>query len=225
MNKKYKILIVEDEFINRIFMKKVLIDFGHTIVGSVTNAKDALLIAKTNPIDFVFMDINLKGNINGIRCAEQLDKSIAIIYITAQEDNQSIREGSNTNIYGYIIKPFTSQQIKATLSVAIAKFISCKLKKNTTINLGHEYSYKLKNESLIKNDIPIVLSKKEHDVLHFFVLHINEKISFNSLKKSVWKNKDISFSNIRDTVLRLRKKAPLLQIENIIGIGYCLKNV
>jgi DNA-binding response OmpR family regulator len=225
MNRNYKILIVEDEFINREFIKKVLSDFGHTIVGSVTNAKDALRISKDNLIDFIFMDINLKGNTNGITCAEQVDKSIAIIYMTAQSDTTSIEKAGKTNLYGYMIKPFTAQDIKATLTVAIAKFLMCKLKKFTTIELGHKYNYHLNNKTLIKNDIPVLLTKKEHAILDFFVLHINERISFHALKESVWENKDISSSNIRDTVLRLRKKAPLLQIENIIGMGYCLKNV
>jgi DNA-binding response OmpR family regulator len=194
-------------------------------VGSVTNVKDALRISKDNPIDFIFMDINLKGKSNGITCAEQIDKSIAIIYITAQADTQSIEKASNTNIYGYMIKPFKAQDIKATLTVAIAKFHMCKLKKFTTIELGHKYNYHLKSKTLMENDVPVLLTKKEQAILDFFVLHLNEKISFNALKESVWENKDISFSNIRDTVLRLRKKAPLLQIENIIGIGYCLKKV
>ena len=225
MNKNYKILIVEDEFINREFIKKVLTNFGHTIVASVTNAKDALRISKDNPIDFIFMDINLKGNTNGITCAEQVDKSIAIIYMTAQSDTASIEKAGKTNIYGYMIKPFTAQDIKATLTVAISKFLMCKLKKITTIELGYKYNYYLESKTLKKNNVPVSLTKKEHAVLDFFVLHLNKKISFKALKESVWENKNITSSNIRDTVLRLRKKAPLLQIENIIGVGYCLKNV
>jgi len=225
MTKIYKVLIVENEFINRKFTEQLLINLGHDIVASVTNAKDALLITKNKIIDFIFMDINLEGSINGIDCAKQLNKNIPIIYMTEKQDRLSIEKASQTNIYGYLIKPFSSQEFRATLSVAIVRLQVLNREKISTIELGAKYSYELKSKTLKKENKPIVLTKKEHDVLNFFVVHLNEQVSFYSLKESIWENKQVSVSTIRDTVLRLRKKAPLLKIENFVGIGYCLKNL
>ena len=225
ITKTYKILIVENEFINRKFTEQLLINLGQDIVDSVTNAKDALLITKNKPIDFVLMDINLEGAINGLDCAKQLNKNIPIIYMTEEQDKLSIEKASKTNIYGYIIKPFTPQVFRATFSVAVARFQVLEQERRSIIELGNRYRYEIKSKTLKIGSIPIVLTKKEHDVLNFLVLHLNEQVNFYSLKESIWNNKKVSLSTIRDTVLRLRKKAPLLKIENFVGIGYCLKNI
>jgi len=71
----YNILIVEDEASNAEFLELVLENLGHHIVGVTDNAKKEI-------IDFVFMDIDLNGDIDGIQCSILLNHSqdIASIY-------------------------------------------------------------------------------------------------------------------------------------------------
>ena len=229
---KYNILIVEDEFLNAEFVEQVLKNEGHSVVGNVDNANQALEIVKNRQVDFIFMDINLNGKIDGIMCAELLNKhqEIAIIYMTAYCDNSTLENASDTNVYGYLIKPFTMQDIKSTLMVAIKRAFGLKNinrieKELTDINLGHNYSYNKATKTLTKSNIPIGLTHKEYEVLHFLCININQNISYNFLKNYVWANKEITNSTIRDTVLRLRRKVPTLDIHNIVGMGYCLVSV
>ena len=42
-------------------------------------------------------------------------------------------------------------------------------------------------------------------------------------RNNVWRGENISDNTIRDGIFRLRKKAPLLNIKSISGIGYMLK--
>ncbi len=227
--RQYNILIVDDEFINAKFIAQSIRKLGHLIVGNVKNANDALKIAKRNEIDFVFMDINLNDKIDGILCADLLNQKqkIAVIYMSAFSDSQTIKNASKTNIYGYLIKPFSINEIEATLSVAIQRVFGSKDNENkiqsNIKSLGDNYIYNFSTKTFLIDNVPIHLTNKETEVLNLLCLNINQNISYELLENSVWDEKEITSSTIRDTVLRLRKKAPLLNLDNIVGIGYCLK--
>ncbi|MBN2824342.1 MAG: response regulator [Campylobacterales bacterium] len=229
----YNILIVEDEFLNAQFLEQVVEKLGHNVIGNVDSAKEALAIAKEHKIDFVFMDINLEGDIDGIQCSILLNhkQNIPTIYITAFGDSATIAEAADTNIYGYIIKPFNANDIEALLAVAIAKFGKRGKESNIksaittySVSLGDEYFYDLKNQMLFQADKPIVLSKTLNTLLNILALHHNQVVEYDRLIEFVWSGKAISDTTIRDSVSRLRKELPFLNIESISGVGYVLKS-
>jgi len=82
------LLIVEDEFIVARDYKSILEHDGHNVIKIVNNGKEAIEIAvKSNP-DFILMDINIKGKMNGIEAAEEIHKKqirSKIIFITAYD--------------------------------------------------------------------------------------------------------------------------------------------
>lgn len=225
----YNILIVEDEYINAKFLEQIASDEGHNVVDIVTSANEAIEIIKNNKIDLVFMDINLDGSIDGIRCATLLNQyyEIPIIYMSAYGDSRTIEEASETNIYGYLIKPFDTSDVIATLKVAIK--IASNLKvipdiqtKPICIEFTNNYKYTFKTKTFTIDGICIELTKKETLLLDLFCLNINQNVSYNLLLEYVWKGHSVTNSTIRDTISRLRKKAPLLQFETIASIGYRL---
>ena len=224
-SQKYNILIIEDEFINAEFIERVITELGHNIVGNVDDAEKAVAIVKTNPVDFVFMDINLNSEIDGIECAKLLnrEKDIPIIYMTAISDTSTINSASETNIYGYLIKPFGAKDIESILSVAISRFFSLN-RQEELIDLGNNYTYNLTNKTFKVKNNPVHLTNREISILYFLVLNINQNISYSSLIESVWAGKKVSLSTIRDAVLRLRNKLPRLKLDNIMGMGYCLSD-
>ena len=227
---KYNILIVEDEFINMEFVKNIVIDLGHDIVGCVTNIKDALDIAKKDEVDIAFMDINLEGDIDGILGAKLLnrDKDVAIIYMSAFGDRETILNALDTNIYGYLHKPFDIRDIESTLAIAIKRAFKEKKIGNKTmqnyIKFGDGYIYNISTKTLTIDSIQIDLTKQESKVLYYLIQNINQNLSYLNLRENVWDGKDIANSTIRDIISKLRKKTSLLDIVNIVGIGYCLRD-
>lgn len=228
----YNILIVEDEYINAKFIEQIVIDKGHHVIDIVANADDAIALIKNEQIDLVFMDINIEGSIDGIRCASVLNQyyQIPIIYMTAYGDTQTIDEASNTNMFGYLIKPFDSSDVEATFTVALKMLFNLKnmpdiKRKSTCIEFDNSYVYTFETKSLKIDNIHVVLTKKESLIMHLFCLNINQNISYDLLLEYVWKDHVVTNSTIRDTISRLRKKAPLLEFENISGIGYRLTKI
>lgn len=228
---KYNILIVEDECINALFMKECITKLGHNIISSVRRADEALELTKTEETHVIFMDINLDGSIDGIACAKHINenKKIPIIYTTAHSDTQTINDATDTNLFGYLIKPFDYKDIEAVLNLTIKKnYFDKKVQLNQNFSLFYKlpntYRYYRKTKTLFRGDKSIELTQKESQVFYHLFKNINQNVSMDYLHNSIWANKNISDSTIRETILRLRKKIPNLQIKTVSGIGYTLKD-
>ena len=233
--KDYSILIVEDEFIASEYLYQILDSFGIETIFKAKNSNEALEVVKNNHIDLVFMDINIQGGVDGIKCSFLLNQEyfIPVIFATAYADTATIDEAKDENIFGYLIKPFQISDVKATLSVAISNINRIRKlqepKKDEEIDvkeidLSENYTYCFDSKTLIFKNSVVALTKKELEVFHILCKNINKNISYEYLKDLVWINKNISDSTVRDVVSRLKKKLVNINIENISNFGYILKN-
>jgi DNA-binding LytR/AlgR family response regulator len=82
-----RILVVEDEAIAAENLKSTLASLGHNVVGLIDNGVGAISLAKTLLPEIIFMDISLRGNLDGIETAALidgiLDIGIAFIFVSA----------------------------------------------------------------------------------------------------------------------------------------------
>ena len=69
------------------------------------------------------MDIHLKGRLSGIEAARQIWKrsQIPIVYCTALSDLETLKAVQTTECYGYVVKPFHSQSVRAAIELALAR--------------------------------------------------------------------------------------------------------
>jgi DNA-binding response OmpR family regulator len=228
--KAYNILIVEDAVFNAEFIRKVVLSLGHKVVDVTDDAKSTLEVVSKQAVDLVLMDINIVGPTDGISLAKKLNEkhTLPIIYMTAFGDSATISETKGTNLYGYVVKPFDAQDIEAALSVAIQRIESEKdLITNNTSDcktiLDNGYYYNTNSKILFHEEEEIVFTKNEKLLFDVLFTHYNEVVSCDLLRNKIWYNKSVSDSTIRDTISRLRKKVPELNIVNSISLGYSLK--
>lgn len=109
-----KILIVEDDFIVAIDLKIHLENMGYYVLDITDNGYDALTKTReTNP-DLILMDINLKGDIDGIDTAQKINTlyHVPVIYLTGYNDKNTIKRANITEPFGYIVKPFEDREIQ-----------------------------------------------------------------------------------------------------------------
>ena len=218
------VLIVEDEFISASFLEDVLSELG---VGKVTLAngiQDAIEIARSGMIDVAFVDINLGEERDGLACASEINTyhAIPIVYITAYRDSSTIEGASRTNMYGYLCKPFDKKDIEILLNMLLKQLQRdgyC----SKGMKLSQEYMFDGKTSTLFCRNERVNLTKKESQLLKVLVQSRDQNVSYDALRFSVWGNSDVSESAIRDTVLRIRKKAPDLNLQSNVGFGYILK--
>lgn len=72
MNKSVRVLIVEDEFITMDMLRDYLENSGDEVSGDAMRADEAIDILERFDTDIVMLDINLKGDKDGIWLAEQI---------------------------------------------------------------------------------------------------------------------------------------------------------
>ena len=118
-----KILIVEDEIIVAMGVEQKLLDLGYDVINIVDTGEDAVKCAKQLKPDLILMDIVLKGKMDGIEAAQQIHDNldIPIIYLTAYSDDDVLKRARITEPYGYMIKPFRKNEVKAYIEVALYK--------------------------------------------------------------------------------------------------------
>ena len=119
--KSKSILIVEDEAITALNLKLDLEDLGYNVIGIVDNGDDAIYHAVEYRPDLTIMDINIKGEINGIQAAKKiLALDLAVIYLTANTDDITFNESKSTSpASAFISKPYNINMLSKNVALAI----------------------------------------------------------------------------------------------------------
>ncbi len=117
---KPRILIVEDDEIIQLDLRLSLQDLGYMVVGSASSGVDA--VSKTTELqpDLVLMDIRLRGDMDGIEAARQIQSThnVPVIFLTAQSGNSPKREGAEVP-EPRITKPFTQGTLQTAITRAL----------------------------------------------------------------------------------------------------------
>ena len=109
-----KILIVEDEAINQLFMSSILKKLYS--VFSANNSAQALSIIQSEKIDLILMDISLKGGMNGLELTREIRKNPAysetpIVAVTGHVNEQELQKTIEAGCNKYITKPFDAERL------------------------------------------------------------------------------------------------------------------
>ncbi len=126
------IVIVEDEAITALDIKRKLEHWGHSAPKVAHSGADAIqIVNETNP-DLILMDIVLKGEIDGIETVTEIKKNndIPVIYLTAHSEEKIMARAKYTEPYGYLIKPIDEKELFFAVESAFYKHsVDKKLKK------------------------------------------------------------------------------------------------
>ncbi|PRX43153.1 LytR/AlgR family response regulator transcription factor [Salegentibacter salegens] len=117
-----QILIVEDEMIIAANISLQLTEMGYEVSGIIPRGEDALTHIKNNLPDIVLIDIQLKGELDGIETAHKMLKihsNLAIIYLTANADEANFNRAKVTHPYAFISKPFKKLDLQRSIELTI----------------------------------------------------------------------------------------------------------
>jgi len=116
-----KLLIVEDEAIIAEDISAICSYFGYDVIDTAHSAGHALNIIDSQSLDLVLLDINLQDEVDGIDIAQYLvdTKNIPFIYITSYSDMDTLGRAKSTRPMGYIVKPFSKNQLLSTIEIAL----------------------------------------------------------------------------------------------------------
>ena len=90
--KMARIMVVEDEGIVARDIQNRLKGLGYAVPAIASSGLEAVKKAAETQPDLVLMDIRLKGDMDGVKAAEQIGArfNIPIIYLTAYADEETL---------------------------------------------------------------------------------------------------------------------------------------
>lgn len=123
-----RILIVEDEHIVAMGIKRMLKNLGYTVTGVASTGDDAISKAESTFPDLVLMDIMLKGDMDGVEAAKEIKKlfGIPVVYLTAYSDSNILERAKKTGPFGYIVKPFDEKDLHSNIEIALHRHVKDK---------------------------------------------------------------------------------------------------
>jgi PAS domain S-box-containing protein len=116
-----RILVVEDEGIVALNLRRSLAGLGYEVIGVAATAADALELASTGRPDLVLMDIHIRGNVDGIDAAVRLREQggAPVVFLTAYADEGTVERARRAAPYGYLVKPFSAPELRTTIETAL----------------------------------------------------------------------------------------------------------
>ena len=115
------ILIVEDEALIAAEIARTLVRLGHSPLEPVDNSDEALEMLAQHPVELVLMDINIAGDTDGIATALLVRRQFAlpVVFLTARSDPATLNRAKLAQPYGYLLKPFSDDSLRAQLEFAL----------------------------------------------------------------------------------------------------------
>ena len=123
MSEKPRILVVEDEAIVAMNLRRMLNHLGYGVVDVVDSGEEAIDRAADLSPDLILMDIRLAGTIDGIEAAEEIrDRfDIPVVYLTAYADEATLQRAKLTGPFAYLLKPVEERALHTAVEVALYK--------------------------------------------------------------------------------------------------------
>jgi CheY-like chemotaxis protein len=120
---KNRILIVEDEALTVLALKRDVVELGYEVAGDASTAADALRAAEENHANLVLMDIQLEGGISGVAAAAAIrgHLDIPVVFLTAHASAEILAHAVESGAFGYLVKPYTTPELKAEIDIALHK--------------------------------------------------------------------------------------------------------
>ena len=225
---KNKILILEDEFSIRSFMKLKLKSLGYDVID-FENSKDALYFCNEE-VDVALLDVMLP-DIDGFEVCRRMKVSfpdMGIIMITAKGSEEDIVTGLNSGADDYIVKPFGAKELEARIASVLRRveMIKHPQKKGKSIEKVGIFTIDNLKKIVTKNDDIIGLTPTEFLILKALIENKNSTLDRNELLDMVWGEDYIGDSKVVEVnIRRIRQKieddpSKPKYIKTIRGYGY-----
>ncbi|MHC6180149.1 response regulator transcription factor [Clostridium sp. JNZ X4-2] len=220
-----KILIIEDEIKIARFVQLELQHEGYE-VEQCQDGRTGLNTALKGNHDLIILDVMLPS-INGMEVLRRLRQTsqVPVIMLTAKDEVTDKVMALDIGAEDYVTKPFAIEELLARIRVIFKH--KKRVAQSGIITVG-KLKMNMNRYVVTYHDNVIDLTKKEFDLLKYFMINKNIVLSRNNILENVWKYDYIGDTNIVDVYIRyLRSKIDDKFNDKFIytirGVGYQLK--
>lgn len=213
-----KILLVEDDINIVSFLKRGLIEEGHSIDTSFDGVEGEYL-ATINSYDLIILDWMLPSK-NGIEILNNIRKKdirTSVLMLSAKSEIDDKVLGLNCGADDYLSKPFSFKELTARIDAIYRRSLS----DGKNLIIIEDLTIDINKKIVKKEDLELQLTAKEYELLLFLIKNKNSMVSTGMIEEQLWNNEEFTNSNvIQVTVYHLRKKIGKDLIKSFRGLGY-----
>lgn len=219
-----KVLLIEDEQALRESIIAYFTEEGN-ICETAGDYTAALSKINLYQYDCIILDLTLPGG-DGLEILsqlKQLNKKDGVLIISARHSLDDKLSGLNLGADDYLVKPFHLSELKARVTAIVRR----KSFDGNNLIIFNEIHIDGLAMKVSIGEKQLVLTRKEYDLLIYFIANQNKVITKNALAEHLWGDEmDLSdhFDFIYTHIKNLRKK--LLEadckdyIKSMYGVGY-----
>ncbi|MEA5460053.1 response regulator transcription factor [Arcicella sp. LKC2W] len=191
--------------------------------ASASDGLQALEVAKDFKPDLILLDVMMPRQ-DGIETARQIRqisefKDTYILFLTARAEEYTEVAAFDVGADDYIVKPIKPRALVSRIK-AILRRDTQQVESDSLIEIG-VLTINRTNYSVINNGNPLVMPKKEFELLYFLAKHPNKVFNRDELLEKVWGVDVYVVERTVDVHIRkLREKIPEQYIKTLKGVGY-----
>jgi len=207
-----KVLLLEDDKVLSQTLYEILSQHDFEVT-TVENGEQAIDLTFKNSYDIYLFDINLP-DMNGIdlvRGLKEADDQTPTIFISANQDIQTITKGFEVGAEDYIKKPFMPEELLVRLNAKLSKKM---------IIFHKNICYNTLSGDVLVDDKKIYLSYSKFKLVDILFRNIDKTIAKDELLDATEYHSD---NALRVAITKL-KTLLNIEIKNIRGVGYTIES-
>lgn len=194
-----------------------------------TNLADAVDKINHNDFDCIVLDIGLPDG-SGLKLIEELQKKdhqTGVVIVSARNSLDDRLKGLNIGADDYVTKPFYMPEL-----VARIKSVYRRRSYQGQNEIVHNELRVIPDEMLMYvNDKLISLTKKEHELLLYFLSNSNKVLTKESIAEHLWGDHadmadsfDFIYSHIKNLRKKITDNGGKDYLKSVYGVGYKFSN-
>jgi two-component system response regulator RegX3 len=230
MQRKLRILVIEDETAIRTGLMDVFVYHGYEVDFAV-DGPTGLDKALSGRFDLILLDIMLPG-MDGFEICNRIraqDRDQPVIMLTAKGTDEDIIQGLSLGADDYVAKPFSVAQLVLRVQ-AVLRRSGIGAARDAMIRLGEEVEIDCRNLQGQRNHEVLSFTRREVELLQYLQVNSQRPVPRDELLAKVWgyaRNHDIETRTVDIHVAKLRRKieadpAHPRYLVTVRGAGYRL---
>lgn len=230
MQRKLRLLVVEDEEAIRAGLVDVLVYHGYD-VAFAADGPTGLGMALSGRFDLILLDVMLPG-MNGFEICNRIraqDRDQPVIMLTAKSTDEDIIQGLSLGADDYVAKPFSVAQLVLRVQ-AVLRRSRTGAELDAMLQLGEDVEIDCRNLQGQRGDEALSFTRREVEMLQYLHMNSDRPVSRDELLAKVWgyaRNLDIETRTVDIHIAKLRRKieadpAQPRYLVTVRGAGYRL---